>query len=321
MRLPERPSAKVRIAERWIVSLLALICFTIGFSLAGAERCEAVEEPLAVGFAEFDAALDIIASRHPAAEFIRRAVAVPLLDLRAAGDHGATRLFRLRLSDGLEVDPIGRRWSFRMNRGAAFSNGARVLAADVEYSLGACAVREPALGALIDRIETAERGTTFEERESWISIYLKGENAPAEFQRKLVTGLAKCPIFEKRSAELFGAAFGRGTNYIALGAYAMVDFRPGREFRLERRPGVEPARHAASAIELRSFAQPSHALTALRAGTLDAFYTQDGETIARAQKDHTLEQRECNGETVIARRGLRWSCEPALDVLDIGYRS
>ncbi|MBN8551252.1 MAG: hypothetical protein J0M12_18210, partial [Deltaproteobacteria bacterium] len=151
----------------------------------------------------------------------------------------------------------------------------------------------------------------------WVRLHLEtASSAP-------LTEISRCPILARRASQIFGRDLGEGTNVVSAGEYAFLDLKAGREISLRRlRSGASHTITAgAEVLSLRSFKDSSAALAALRAGTIDAFLTQDQPVIERAKKDETLLAQQCPIYTVILRKGLKIACPDQIIASEIRYLS
>ncbi|MBN8550540.1 MAG: hypothetical protein J0M12_14590 [Deltaproteobacteria bacterium] len=283
-----------------LLSLLLCACVWNSSAWAG--------DGITVGFPEFDKSMNVLASSHPAAQFLRRAVTGRLADAPQGGS------FRLLLSDSMTSSSDRLVWSFRISPLATFSDGVPVLASDVEYSLDRCSK----LGALngvrsIDSEVESSAGRSVQ----WVRIHL---DAPSG---TLLDEVSRCPVLARRASLIFGKDLGEGTNVVSAGEYAFSDLKMGREIALRRlRSGASQAVAAGpDVLNLRSFKDSSAALAALRAGTIDAFLSQDQAVIERAKKDETLLAQQCPIYTVILRKGLKIACPDQIIASEIRYLS
>jgi hypothetical protein len=123
---------------------------------------------------------------------------------------------------------------------------------------------------------------------------------------------------EEGSSERFGADLGVGSNLVASGYFLIEDFFAGREITLARTRGLDTG---AGKIVLRGFRDGLHALTALRTGTIDLFFTEDEEVLTRARGDQTLLSSECSGYRMIQRKGLQVRCGRQVELNELKYLS
>ena len=236
-----------------------------------------------------------LSGSDPASFVLRNSITEPLVRVESGG-----RL-RFALAGALQRSPAQGTVKIKVRSTAYFHNGRPVQAEDLVFSVERCIK----LGGLPPelRIEIAPGSA------DWVTL------SGAEESRWL-EGLSQCPIVEKQSGELFGATLGTGTNLVASGLYRIVD--TGREVLLAHPGGKSDA--GPEKIAIHAFPDPRNGLTALRSGTIDLLFSEDPETLERAQKDETLSVSKCSIYMVIYRRGFNLQCEPFLDVSAFGYR-
>ena len=268
-------------------------------------------DSITLGFPEFEKTMNVLSSSHPAAVFIRRATVARLTD--ALPDNS----FRMMLSDSMTSSSDRLTWSFRISPLAVFSDRAPVLASDVEYSLTRC--KEAGLLTGVERVDS-EVVIGDGRSSQWVRVHL---SAPADAKSELPLQLSACPILERHSSKIFGKDLGSGTNIVSAGEYAFADFKAGREITLRRLRSARSHTSATGAdnINLRAFKDSTGALAALRAGTIDAFLSDDAPVIERAKKDETLLALECPIYTVILRKGLKITCPEWAIASEIRYLS
>jgi len=271
---------------------------------------------MAVGFAESSPDGAIVDSAEPIAVFIRAAVGLGLLSLRRATDGRVPPGgFELALADALKVSPDYSEWSLRVRRGAKFHSGRPISASDVVFSLDRCRSRG---GLQVVKKTTFRRvKTPYDAVEEWVDVTV---DMPPEGPREgsstaIVAALAGCPVWERGSAEVFGDAFGIGANFVGAGVYRIGAFKAGRQYTLERVARAERIETAgAGEVTVRTFADPSRGLTALREGTIRALFTGDRAVMDKVAADETLVAYTCAGFSAARRRSVALECDPGIDV-------
>ncbi len=212
--------------------------------------------------------------------------------------------FDLSVGDSVQVSADQRQWSFRIRRGETFSSGQPVRAVDVLFSLKRC-VADGGVQSLFGfegRVVEALPGSM----EEWVDVRTT-DVAPRPSD--LLALVAACPILEEQSSSLFGPRLGEGANIVSVGAFRIADFEAGREVILEQSQAGEAF---AKRIVLRALRDGTHALTALRTGTVDAIFFENSEVLSRAASDQTLLTIECSGYKVVHRRGLNVECRQSV---------
>ncbi|MFM1848100.1 MAG: hypothetical protein RL417_1574 [Pseudomonadota bacterium] len=267
------------------------------------------EESVELGVEDFGPGLDVLGDTHPAATILRAGMGEGLLSLRRRSDGRPTKgQFELALADSVNVDSDFSRWSFRVRRGARFHSGRPISAEDVIFSLDRCVSQGKLTG--VKKSVSRRDKTPYDALEEWVEIEIESENRGA-----LPKQLADCPIWERDSAHIFGAEFGRGANLVGAGPLRLVGYKPGKQYVLQRTGRSEQAGSGgASVVIVRGFSEPARGLTALREGTLGAFFTSEPGVLAKAAGDETLVIFRCAGYDAVRRRDLTISCDPSLDV-------
>ena len=263
-------------------------------------------EPLGIGFPAFDEHASIISSNELLPSFVRRAVTAPLATASPENNNFESS----SLSDMMTVSPDYSVWSYRLRVGARFGNGSPVTSEDILYSIKKC-VKQGTLPAL----SGIESRSAEEDMEHWID--LRVAQSSVEEARIFPKKMEACPILERKTSLVFGQLLGNGSNLVSAGPYIISTFIPGRKYILDRMRRDPRDRSGAEEFELRSFESPEQGLAALRVGTIVAFATSDEATISRGKGDETLAVEECDGYSVVLRRGAQMSCIENLSAVDI----
>lgn len=286
------------------------------FLLAGALPQEAhADSAISIGVPPLPRDFNVLTADHPGATIARRALVGTLRD-NVAG--GTSESMALSVANSARISPDSRRWEFRVSPLARFSNGRVVTAEDVRYSLQRC----HHLGLLqgVKDISVQKGAVHPDDGAQWVVLTRSDASGPRS-DRTLLLALGDCPILEKSSTEVFGSDVGLGSNIVSCGDFVISEIKLGREITLNRRNGLRARTEMAgpSVLTLRGFQEEEGALTALRAGTIDAFLSRDEGVIARAKKDETLFARECPIYTVVHRKGLGINCPDQLMISQIRY--
>lgn len=302
-----------RYVLRW---LLAVLVSVVTFGFGPGEGRAAPLDTLAVGFAEGSADAVLVDSAEPMAVFIRAAVGRGLVSLRRATDGQPPPAgFELALADALKVSPDYAEWSLRVRRGAKFHSGRPISASDVVFSLDRCRSRGRLPGVKktsLRRVKTAANAV-----EEWVDVSFGGSpSGPKQSgSYPIVAALAECSIWERESAEVFGEDFGVGANFVGAGPYRVGPFKPGRQYSLERVSRAERLEVAGPGeVLVRTFAEPSRGLTALREGTIGVLFTGDRAVRDKAAADETLVAFTCAGFSALRRRSVMLECDPGIAV-------
>lgn len=265
-------------------------------------------EAFGVGFPEFDAGQSLLDSRELMPMFVRLAITAPLIG-DSSPAHGSTdsRQYAL-VSDAYNVSSDYGRWSFRLKNTARFSDRSLVRVEDVVFSLQRCS-RGGTLPELVSLAGHADRGVT------WVEMVVRPRGA--DEVKRLISGLARCPIVQRKSSISFGADLGLGSNIVSGGGYVISAVVPGRKYILTRVRQSSIDRAGLEQFELRAFREWDQGLAALRVGTIRALAWRDANLDQRARADETLEVERCSDYWLIRRRGVTMNCIERLSVLEI----
>jgi len=284
------------------IAVLLNLCF------AGASAAQSIT----VGFPEWPAGMNWLDESEIAAQFVRRAVTDTLVQAADMSEKG----FRLSLADSLEYRPALGSWLLRLRKGALFWNLEPLRLEDVLFSLERCRGQGTLKGVKTIRGHNKEPIPGLIEQ--WVRIEWDG-SLSSEQSSALPLMLADCPILEASSAEIFGPDLGLGTNVVSLGSFRVSGFSAGREFVLVRAGPPFSQKEAVESIVLRGFKDSNQALTALRSGTVDAFFTNTFEVLEKAKKDETLQVSRCSIYMIVHRKGFNISCNPRLKPAEFRY--
>ena len=145
-----------------------------------------------------------------------------------------------------------------------------------------------------------------------------GEGLCGEYSKRL-NELAACPILETESSRVFGSALGFGSNLVSAGPYRITHYQAQQEFRLAPLEQDSADALSVSGIIIKRYGRSAEALSSLRVGGLDALFSPDSDSLAKALSDETLRVGKCGAFDVIMRQGLELKCEPAIDLRDFRY--
>lgn len=288
-------------------SLVALVTTVSGVLPAVAS------DEVTIAVPRFSEELDIIHGSDVTARVLRGALTSGLI--RERGVEGAGGGLALGLADSLVVSEGGNEWGFRLRPAASFRNGRAIRGADVSWSLNRCIT----VGGLpsISSVRTESKIEVGVPRE-WIYVRLKTpqlvfDGSPAAKE------VVECPVLEKESSVVFGRILGKGGNFVGSGDFALSTFRLGKEYEVTRAPSKDPFKHGASKVTFRGIGDPELGLTAIRVGTVDAFFVDDQKVLEIARKDESLRVVNCSFYSVIVRSGFKLSCAPSMRLLEVGY--
>lgn len=297
--------------------MISRSCFLATFaSLAvGISSAAHADSSLTIGVPDMPKTLNILNSNHPGAEIVRRATTGSLV--QRAGDARVTTM-GLSVADAFRAEPERATWLFRVSPLARFSNTRPVTAEDVAFSVNRCRAQ-----GMLPTIASVSRGSGSLELDSaqdWVTFALEPSALKTE-QSASIEALSRCPILEHESSEIFSGDLGTGANFVSCGKFAISEVKLGREISLSRKRGSS-MRVEISPLEnltLRGFSDPQAALSALRAGTVDAFFNMNPEVTAKARVDETLAAIDCAPYVVIHRKGLLISCPERMFTDKLGY--
>lgn len=302
----------------------------MGASGACLYAADSSAEEIAIGVGEFSKELNVLTSDDLVARLVRGgatrgllapvpkdSVVSPASEAVRPGREATLAPYTLALADSVALDAAHSKWSFRIRGSEAFSNGLPVRPEDVLFSLRRCqdAGIVPRSAVLSAATRTTNRGV----REDWVFVSQSdSQQSPSRVEGIAWEVFSQCPILEEGSSERFGADLGVGSNLVASGYFLIEDFFAGREITLARTRGLDTG---AGKIVLRGFRDGLHALTALRTGTIDLFFTEDEEVLTRARGDQTLLSSECSGYRMIQRKGLQVRCGRQVELNELKYLS
>jgi ABC-type transport system substrate-binding protein len=294
------PSSRRSLCEIFIQICVALVGVSPAFA-----------DPFSMGVPEVDGPLNILETQHPAAMIAREASVGGLTRLVGDEKGSSVHQVKLMLADNYDVSADHSIWKFRVRGSARFVNGQPVLADDVRFSLERCMTLGLTPWLKQTSIEKDVKGADE-------LVRLNVDTADTQLLAQIPELVSRCPIVEEASSKLFGNELGIGTNLVGTGPYRIVENLRNRRIRLlksgEALNGPGP-----SEIELRTFSDPGHGLTALRTGTLDLLFTEDPVTLDKAKKDETLSLSKCSIYNVVLRRGLSFSCAGSFDFKSLRY--
>ena len=287
-----------------IASCLMFLCAVLG--------SQAWCQQLTLGVPEFPRDINVLTSAEPAAFLMRAGVVGTLFntDADGAGDVflGLADSYSQSTSDGRRL------WSFRIRPGSFFSDGNLVTAEDVVYSLDRCRRAGSLNQILAVRKKSPQRPA--QHGQYWIEVE-EGLDSSVPAGR-LLANLTSCAIVERSSAEVFGVDLGFGSNLVSSAPYYIAGINSNNEYLLK---GARESRIARGrSVIIRGFRDPQHGLTALRTGTIDALFTEDGQVLEKAAKDETLLLGKCSVYMVVRRKGLELPCKPRVDLARVGYK-
>jgi ABC-type oligopeptide transport system substrate-binding subunit len=259
-------------------------------------------QELTIGVPLVSESVNLARSETPLAQLVRSASAPGLIRLDQTRSLG----FQLLLADSFTLSHDSSMVEFRVRSGEVFSNLQSINQRDLELSFARC--------ASLRGVQKGELETKVFNKQQHIFVDLKS-TWPKE---ELLRFVDQCPIFSARAIEVFDEDLGDANLMLGAGQYSLVARLSNREARLER---VPRSRAWAAVITLRGFDSDEHALTALRSGSLDAFYSQNAEVAERAQKDSTLLQKPCGVYRIISRKGLEIECSPVPNLPNVKYAS
>jgi ABC-type transport system substrate-binding protein len=270
-------------------------------------------DEVTIGVPKFGEDLNVIRSGEVAARILRGSLTTGLIRTVGKKEKGAGIGFGL--ADSLVVNDSGQEWGFRLRTGVSFRNGRPVLPSDVIWSLNRCIE-----GGGLPSISGARLGIAVEVgvQRDWIYLSFRSPRLILEGS-EAANEVSNCPVLEADSGTIFGPAFGQGGNFVSFGEFALSTLRLGKEYEIVRVGSKDPFKHGASKVILRGIAEPDLGLTALRVGTVDAFFVEDSKVLELAQKDETLRVVDCSTYSVIVRVGFKLDCSPSLRMLEVGY--
>lgn len=275
-------------------------------------------ETFTIGMHTFDPGINWLDSETLVAELVRAGVGSGLV--RKVSDRAlngsAPWPVTLDLSDSMNVSQDQKLWSFRLRADLSFRNGESVSGDDVVFSLERC--KQKGGLSFVKRITLKEQQLTPDLIRTSVEIELPDspkalldQNGAVDFP----AALANCPILDQETALAFGSDWAKGTNLVSAGRYYLSAFAEGREVVLTS--SGNNSREAA--VILRGYGDDSQGLTALRSGSVDAFFARDHLIIEKGRRDSTLTVSSCLGHSVIYRKGLNLNCASQIRLEQIKY--
>lgn len=269
------------------------ICFV--FSDLLGNLCHAQE--LSIGVPLVEEPINLAQSDQLFARLVHSATTQPLISLH----QNETNRIKLVLADSYSSSFDGTAAEMRLKNGASFVSSKLVEQIDLNVSLNKCSA---ASGFPVTFKTYLKSGRIY------ISVM------SPQGQAQLLEFLASCPIYEERTLVLFGADLGNANLVLGTGPYNLVSRIKNREARLER---IGKTSAWASVITIRGFESSVNALSALRGGTIDAFYSEDQEIKLKVANDPTLRMLTCGVYNIILRKGLEINCSSSTNLDLVRY--
>lgn len=250
--------------------------------------------------------LNVIVDNSTTAKLLRSALYAPLV---RKGD--ANRM-EFILSDSFQRSADGLTSSFRIRKDIQFSNGSKIQGLDILSSLKECqdGNRDYSKYQVSTRIVTL-----IEHAELWLDIRAaRGNDDVIEF-------VAGCPIVSKESKEIFGGINGTGTHIVGSGEYTLVGQDSGKGYLLQKsntntKRSIKESEYRMDFVKVPSL---EGALSVLRRGEIDLFLTDGQDLSQRIVEDETLAMGACNGEKIVKRKSLEFTCARDFSIKKIGY--
>jgi hypothetical protein len=258
------------------------------------------DEPVSIGVSDFSGEGSLLDAKSDLGWLVLAAATRPLLS--SATPPGLS--IRLDQAEAMTLDAERREWTFLVQNSPAFTNQQPVTERDVLYSLQRC----QQLGSF-PQISFRDNRSFTEAEGMRGTIIARFETAPAskEVNEQFLSQLTQCPILHEDSARALGTLLGSGTALTGSGEYQVQSVQSGKSVELLR---VGRAGRGPEKIQIRSFRDGDHGLTALRLGTIDLMVSADETLLQKAQADETLRVSICGGRNLLFRRGLVVECSP-----------
>ena len=286
---------------------LKLVFLTV--SLLISKTTVLAEDKISIGVPSFDKEVNFLTSKSLAAQVARSGLTRSLTRLKSGGYVP----YSLDLADNMTVDSGFDSVSLRIARGRSFFNETLIEPKDVLYSVNRCL--ETGTISNISSV-SLERKESKLLKGDWLKMVL--EKPSPEATSDLPLQLARCPIVDAESSNLFGSKLGKNTMMVSSGDFIIGMMRAGRTFEMHR-VVRQSVRRGPSVVEVRGFSEPDRALTALRLGTVDMVFIDKESTLARAREDETVLISSCFGRTAVIRKGLKLICDQVLNIESIAY--
>jgi ABC-type transport system substrate-binding protein len=256
----------------------------------------AYSQELNIGTPLADKASSIIKGADPFAVFVRSAVLQTLVKKKQNGQPS------LIMADSINFSADGREIELRLRSGLFFTDGNSVKGEDLQASLESCF-------AQFDNKSIQSQVLTKSDR-----IYVKVVSESGASY--ILDSLSNCPIISKTSIRIFGINLAEFNLLVGSGPYLLNSRHKNRDAVMTT-SGLGPV--WAKTINIRGLRDGEQGLSALQAGTLDLFYTQDAQALEKAGEDATLRIADCGINKVVYRNGLRFDCLQTFDPASIRY--
>lgn len=264
-----------------------------------------------IGFESLPQKLSILTASHPS-EYLLQSLSTEGLTRANTPSTQFDPPYRLSLANNMFSVPSEKFWGFQIRDERTFSDGKEVSLRDVYNSLKRCQSVGILSKELLIHLPNSEKlkGRSGQ----WLGIELLSiEQNWKDAYEEIPLSLSHCPVLEASSSEIFGPDVGTNAQFIASGIFVPVQFRSEFEYVLRALPGRLKRLHGIQTqrIHLKAFPKPERGLTALRSGSISAYFIEDEATLQKALRDDTLVSRTCWGHNVVSRRSSALQCDDA----------
>ncbi len=274
--------------------------------------CSAAAEEITIGVPPFSRDINLISDTHPLTFIVRSALGRTLVAPQQYSEHEV----RLDLADLIKISPEGRFLRLRIINGVSFQDGTDIRAKDVTNSLQQC--KSLSNSTQIDYIKADSLRNPLDRYEEWVEIGLKQRLSEDSFHG-LLGQLRECPVYSSQMAHLFAEDFGKGSNIVGSGPYQVAGYKLGSSYSLALVKWQSSNSNAPAKVNVRSFSDAEHGLTALRMGTIDLLFAEDAAILEKGDRDETIEMKHCGGYSLLKRRSLSFACSSVLQLTNLRY--
>lgn len=211
------------------------------------------------------------------------------------------------LGDEILQDCNGSCWKAKVSNNLFFSNGWKLTARDVKFSLDRCLdlQRSCPIKVQLDQNEEIIISST--------NLDDISENS------KIADYISRCPILEADTSKIFGNLLGNGTNLVGTGAYLITKHNPGKKITLSKNPYFASNSEIADQIEITKYDNFDKALKNIRNGGLDYILSKIDNLPDAVSADETLSSIKCGEFNVIKRKSNQLVCNPNMNVNTLRY--
>lgn len=265
-------------------------------------------QSIAIGGPYISPESTLLESKNPLCRLVSESLCKPLV-FHKSNAPGPDITHQFALIDSLKSESRGSLWKLRLDSKAIFSNGSLISANDVLWSLAKC---QDSGGLTEIESITWEKKRPLSNYQRWIVLTGKKQLSLED----LTNSLSRCPIFHKKSSEIFGQDLGIGTNLLCSGDFKISNYRAGKVYTLQRH-NTEEIEQNFNEVEIRGIKDGEEGLSLVRSGTLALAFVADQDIIKKTQSDDTLKSGQCQGYDWISRKNINFDCANSFNLTRI----